>query len=221
MTFKVANNAVGVLAGSIDDVDTTLALDTGQGAKFPEIDPGEWFPITVVKVSNPAHMEIMRVTDRTGDAFTVERAQEGTSALSFQAGDVVELRFTAGLIQEFQSDVDGRISGKLDALGGVAGGLCYSIVTPEPVGGVATCDLSDQQVFNIDASSPIDVTFTNFPAGVSMGIILNITGNAAVTITNMALRWDEGAAPELGASWTQLAFLWDGTHLTGSLRASG
>lgn len=220
MGFKVANNATGLLVGTVEDSDTTLAVQTGQGSKFPDLGAGEWFPITVVNVADPNEFEIMRVTARTGDAFTVTRAQEGTSALSFQAGDVVELRFTAGLIKEFQDDVDGRIAGKLNATDGIASGLKFSMDSPVAVAGEVVCDVEDRNVFNINASSAVNVTFDNLPAGVSMAIILNIEGDSAVTITNGELRWDEGVAPELGLSWTQLAFLWDGTYLTGSLRAS-
>jgi hypothetical protein len=45
-------------------------------------------------------MEIVKVTGRTDDAFTVTRAQEGTLAIPFLATSRVELRMTAAALQE-------------------------------------------------------------------------------------------------------------------------
>lgn len=207
--FKVTNNAVGVLGSSIDAIETSVGLAVGHGARFPALGAGDWFPVTVVKASDPSQFEIMRCTARSGDTLTVARGQESTTAIAFDPGDVAELRFTAAAIEEF-----------IPKDGGVANGLRYSIEAPVPAGGAVTLNLAERQIFTITASSPLDATFTNLPAGVSMGILLNIEGSSVVTVTNAELRWDEGGAPVMGDTWTQLAFLWDGTNLTGSLRAS-
>src|SRR5690606_32111243 len=55
-----------------------------------------------------SQFEIMRCTARNGDTLTVVRAQEGTSAITFSAGDVVELRLTAGTLEENFPQVEGR-----------------------------------------------------------------------------------------------------------------
>jgi hypothetical protein len=103
---KLANNAVGALASGFSDSATSLTLETGQGARFPTLDAGEYFVATIIRGSDRAN-EIVKVTARAGDAFTIERAQEGTTALAFDAGDFVELRLTAGVILEIASGTEG------------------------------------------------------------------------------------------------------------------
>lgn len=100
MGLKLSNNASGLLALAISDSDTSLTLEAGHGSRFPALGAGDYFPITVVRASDSSQFEIMRCTARTLDTLTVERAQEGTSALAFDPGDVVELRLTAGTLEE-------------------------------------------------------------------------------------------------------------------------
>lgn len=98
MALKLSNNADGILALAISDSDTSLTLRAGHGSRFPALAPGDWFPITVVRASDPSQLEIMRCTGRSGDTLTVVRAQEGTSAIAFNAGDVVSLRLTVAAL---------------------------------------------------------------------------------------------------------------------------
>ncbi len=99
MPLKLANNATSVLAGTITSVATSLSVEAGTGARFPSLQEGDWFPLTLVDASG--NHEIVRVTARSGDVFTTVRAQEETQALAFAAGDRCDLRFTAGAIAEF------------------------------------------------------------------------------------------------------------------------
>lgn len=96
MPVLTANNAKSKLASSLSSGATSLAVQSGEGAKFPIPGAGEWFPLTLVKSSGV--LEIVRCTARSGDVFTVTRAQESTSATAFDAGDRVELRLTAGAL---------------------------------------------------------------------------------------------------------------------------
>lgn len=98
MGLKLKNNATSVLAGSIDDAATNFSVSSGDGADFPTLTEGDWFPLTIV---NGVDYEIVRCTDRSGDLFTVTRAQEGTSAASFAAGSRVDLRLTSAAIDAF------------------------------------------------------------------------------------------------------------------------
>jgi hypothetical protein len=56
------------------------------------------------------NIEIVRVTARATDSFTIVRAQEGTAARSFSAGDRVELRLTAGAIADVQTELNTAIT---------------------------------------------------------------------------------------------------------------
>jgi hypothetical protein len=101
MTVLVTNNATSRLASSIASGATTLTVTTGEGAKYPSPASGaEWFPVTLIK--DTGTLEIVRCTSRSGDVLTIQRAQEGTTAQAFAAGDRVELRMTAAAIAELQ-----------------------------------------------------------------------------------------------------------------------
>jgi hypothetical protein len=87
----ISNNAASTLASSITDADTNLVLATGDGALFPSPTGIEWFPLTL---QSSAAIEILKATARSGDSITVERAQEGTTAMAFSAGDGTDFKVT-------------------------------------------------------------------------------------------------------------------------------
>lgn len=91
----LANNATAQLAAAVTATDTTIWLQSGLGELFPN-PVNDWFPVTLMKASGA--LEIVRCTARSGDALTVERAQEGTEAKAFSIGDRAELRLTAAVI---------------------------------------------------------------------------------------------------------------------------
>ena len=92
--YVVTNNAYSTLASSVLIAATTLTVQAGHGARFPAISAGDFTFITLQDSSN--YIEIVKVTARSTDTFTIVRAQEGTSARAWASGDTVELRFTAG-----------------------------------------------------------------------------------------------------------------------------
>lgn len=97
MKLKLTNNAETTLAGAITDVATTLLLAPGTGALFSTLAAGEYFPLTLVRLTaGVPEREIVYVTARNVDTVTVLRGQESTTALTFSAGDVASGRATAG-----------------------------------------------------------------------------------------------------------------------------
>lgn len=108
MPVVFSNNAVSRLASSLSSSATALSVNAGEGVKFPSPTAGSWFPLTLVKASGA--IEIVRCTARSGDVFTVVRAQEGTSSQSFSSGDRAELRLTSAAIAEIQNDLADIIS---------------------------------------------------------------------------------------------------------------
>lgn len=95
-----SNNASGTLAALFNIGDTTLTLVGGGGANFPSPAGGDFFIATVE--DSLGNYEIIKVTTRAGDAFTVVvRAQEGTTEQSFAATSRVECRLTAASMAEF------------------------------------------------------------------------------------------------------------------------
>jgi len=110
MGVKVKNNAFGTISAGISAADTTIVLDTGQGARFPTLGSGDFFFGTLVDTSN--NIEVVKVTARSTDSMTVTRAQDNTTARAFVIGDRFELRPTAALFEAIQDEasVDGITS---------------------------------------------------------------------------------------------------------------
>lgn len=99
MAVILKNNATSRLASSITASATSLSVSAGEGARFPTLTAGNWFPVTVI--DSAGNIEVMRCTARSTDVLTVTRGQEGTTARAFTAGDRIELRMTAGALAEF------------------------------------------------------------------------------------------------------------------------
>lgn len=100
MPLKLTNNATSKLSSALPANVTTLSVMPGDGAKFPVLAPGDWFPMTLTKADGT--IEILRCTERVNDTFVVMRAQDGTAMHSWSAGDRVELRMTAAAAAEFK-----------------------------------------------------------------------------------------------------------------------
>jgi len=123
MALKITNNALSTLAAGIAAGDLSLTLAAGDGAKFPVLAAGDWHPVTVIK--SDGTLEVMKATARAGDVLTVARAQDGTTALAFAAGTLVQLRWTAGAVADVYSNIaaantnaNGRVSKGGDTMTG-------------------------------------------------------------------------------------------------------
>jgi len=93
MTIKYTNNATTSLATSINSSVTSLDVASGQGALFPTLSGADVFYATLSNAGGT--VEIVKVTARSTDTFTIVRGQDNTTAASWSAGDKVELRVTA------------------------------------------------------------------------------------------------------------------------------
>lgn len=105
MAVLYSNNASTTLSASITSAATTLVVASGKGALFPAISGSDYFYITLVNTAGV--IEIMKVTARSTDTFTVVRGQDGTSAAAWAAGDRVELRFNKALLDDVKSGLIG------------------------------------------------------------------------------------------------------------------
>lgn len=92
MGIKFTNYATTALASGIAAGDLSLAVTGGTGALFPSLETVDYFFCTL---SSGATKEIVKVTARSTDTFTIVRAQEGTAASAFLAGTSIELRLTS------------------------------------------------------------------------------------------------------------------------------
>lgn len=103
MAIQFANNATTTLFSSVTVSDTQIIVSPGGGALFPAAGGSNYFMVTLVDIATGL-LEIMKVTNRSDDTFTVVRAQESTAARAFPAGSPVELRLTTQSILDAVDD---------------------------------------------------------------------------------------------------------------------
>jgi len=96
MAIKFTNNATSTLATGIASGALSLTVASGQGALFPTLGGSDYFYCTLSNVANV--IEIIKVTARSTDTFTIVRAQDNTTASAWIAGDKVELRLVAAVL---------------------------------------------------------------------------------------------------------------------------
>lgn len=111
MPVLFTNNASSTLASSITNVQTSITVAAGQGARFPSPSGTNVFYATLVDVSN--NIEIVKCTSRSTDTLTIVRAQEGTTARAYASGSVIELRVTAAGLTSKMDKEGGTFTGPI------------------------------------------------------------------------------------------------------------
>lgn len=112
MPAILKNNAFSTLATGITASETSVVVT--DGSQFPAVTGEEYFYATLV--SQTGIVEIVKVTTRVGNTMVVVRAEDGSTASSFQAGARVEMRVNAASVAEFldiELDIDRAINGQL------------------------------------------------------------------------------------------------------------
>lgn len=105
MGEKFSNNATSTLASGINNSVTSLSVSAGHGTRWPTLDVGDWCWSTITDGTN---VEIVKVTARSTDTFTVVRGQQGTTAQSWSAGATIQMRLTRNSLDDLR-DGGGRI----------------------------------------------------------------------------------------------------------------
>jgi hypothetical protein len=104
-TILFSNNATSRLLYDTSKVSSTVTVETGLGALFPQ-PSGDYFFMLTLEDRRLDRLEICKCTARHGDVMTVVRGQEGTAAQDFLAGATVSNRLTAGTLIAFQDHVN-------------------------------------------------------------------------------------------------------------------
>lgn len=209
MTYHATNNGKSTLAVGLGGTvgDTTLQIQVGDVSKFPVINNGgTGSDFTMLTLRDAAHnMEIVKVTrhDSGSSSFTVDRAQEGTSARSWQIGDSVSCRLTAGIVQLTYTHP-----------GQSVGAHAASAISFTPTGNIASTDvqaaiaeLDTEKAASGHTHSATAITFT------PIGNILSTNVSAALA----ELDSDLTAAINLLAAYMPLA----GGTMTGVINMTG
>lgn len=136
MTIAIfANLASSTLASGIDDNDTQLTVQSGDGALFPS--PGASQHAIIAIESVDGDVEFVKCTGRTGDTLTIVRGQESSTAIAFASGSAVECRPTSGVMTNMLQKTGGdTLSGTTTLSGTIDAGSSGSILGGEFTGKV-------------------------------------------------------------------------------------
>lgn len=175
MTARIlfANNAKTTLAGAITNVATSANLASGTGALFPAISPGSgnYFCMTFNDAATGLLYEVVHVTAIVGDTVTIVRAQEGTTALAWNAGDIAANFVTMGGIEAFAqpADVQAQTGNYAVDSSGAANTITVTL-SPAPT---AWSDIT---------GAPIRVKMANTNTSSTVNLNVNGLGNKTVVV---------------------------------------
>lgn len=100
------NDASTTLQAGLTTASTSCTLAAGTGVLFPSPTAGQAFYLTFLDAATQQVKEIVLCTSRAGDVLQIERAQQNTSALTWNAGDLAVQLVTAGdMAGNLQPDV--------------------------------------------------------------------------------------------------------------------
>ena len=233
MGLILANNASATIASFVNAAATTVTLTAGQGSVFPVLAAGDWHPMTLV---NPdGSYEIVRVTGRNGDVLTMERAQEGTAAIFFQAGAAAGIRLTRAALEQF------ALSGQEDFT--VLRGINYAVSTGTIGSSVYNANLnnisaytqnlrlsilphsangSDTPTININSLGNVNIELpdgtTPHPGAILANRVMNLRYRLATNafVLDNAISESEGLATETSAGLAQRGVEQDFNPTTGN-----
>lgn len=208
MAYKVSNNAFSTLAGAINSIATSLTVGTGHGDRFPVITGADHTFVTLEDASG--NIEIVKVTARASasDVMTIVRAQDGTTARSWAAGDVVECRVIASLL----NDAIAHAGDTTDA-------HAASAITNTPAGNIAATtvqaalnELDSELSAGIATANSNLTSHLNDTSDAHDASAISYAGGTGMSATDV-----EAAIDELATEKMNLA----GGTLTGNLTMSG
>ena len=196
MGVKVTNNAFGTLSAGINSSVTTIALDAGQGAKFPTLTGSDFFFATIIDTSN--NLEIVKVTARSNDSMTVVRGHDNTTARSFSTGDRFELRPVAALFEAL---------GEVTLTGTET--LTNKTITSPKIG-TSILDTNGNELFKLTAtgSAVNELTYANAATGnkptltasgddTNIGLSIQPKGSGTITIDALTFPAADGSANQI------------------------
>lgn len=210
MSYLAKNNAYGVLASGISSGAASLTLQAGQGDRFPVLSAPDWTKVTLE--DSAGNREVIKVEARTAGSdilATLTRGQEGTTARAWNAGDVVELRMTADLVEQAMAhfaDSDGAHAA--------------SAITVAPAGGIAS-DTVQEALEELDGDLSAHITNYGALAGLTNkpNARANLGVEAAEADVASATTTDIGAAASQNVRITGTASISSfGTVAAGTVR---
>ncbi|MCS6297172.1 MAG: hypothetical protein H8K09_13130 [Nitrospira sp.] len=221
----ITNFAETTMSTGYDAAATSVIVAAGTGSKFPSsyTYPLVWWNCTDYnRASADPNVEIVSVTNRSGDTFTIARGQESTTAVAHNtAGKVYcfELNLTKGMWDRIQTTINGVGGGIADVVDCASYASCNDAVTAIS-SAVKTLRISNAQPVASNLTIPQNITVECTGSGVfqiATGVtltghspeqfkcnpraqIFSFTGTAALAFTNpgtVSIGWC-GAIPNDG-----------------------
>lgn len=201
------NNANSTLAAPVGNTALSIQVAAGEGVLFPSPAGGDWFLATLCKVTSGVEtaVEIVKVTAKATDVFTILRAQEGTTAQTYTTGDRISLRMTAaiansvatalglsGVVKVASGAFAASVAGTDHVAPGGSIGIGATGTTPVWTGtrevklamGANNIDCAAGNVFTKTISGATTLTVSNVPAAdISYGFILKLTNGGSAVVT--------------------------------------
>ena len=180
------NNAYSAIASwAIGTGTGTFTVTASTGSRFPAITGGDWFFVTLQDASN--NIDIVKITALSADTLNIgARAQEGTTARTWVAGDIVELRLTAGITAT--TDGTQTLTNKTIALGSntVSGTLAQfnTAVTDADLASLAGAETLTNKTIAL-GSNTVSGTLAQFNTAVTDADLASLAGTE--TLTNKTL----------------------------------
>jgi len=218
MTVKYTNDVRTTLTSGITNTATTLYV--ASAANLPSVSGANEHTYLTLSNATDTAKEIVKCTTISGTTLTVVRGQESTTALAFSAGENVQLRITAGLLDEAITDsaythpnhsgdvvsaADGAMTIQTDAVdiamlsaSGTAGSTTFlrGDNTWATAGSTSASDLTSGTL--ADARFPATLpaisgaNLTNLPSGGGIGSFIGTS--IAVSNDDTALENDDGSS---------------------------
>lgn len=187
-----------------NNASTTVVSDGGSTLQVSSTSnfPGS-YPFYITVETTALLREVMKVTGLSAtNTWYVTRSQESTYQRTFSNGDKVELRITAGAMNEIES----LLSTSVQTTGtqSIGGNKTFSAAVFEnkvDLSGTAV-DLSTGSLFVKTISAATTFTVSNVPTtGTLASFMMDITNGGAYTITWWSnIKWAGGTAPTLTSS---------------------
>lgn len=184
-----ANNVAGTLAANIGPSDTLILLGSGQGSRFPALTGDDYFYATIVHQTT-GDIEVVKCTGRSSDTLTVIRGRDGTSAIAFTTGSLIEMRLVAKALRDLDYS---SARGAADGLAGLdSGGRVPTAQLPANVvystgGKIAASLIPDEYVVDGDLNayvaknSAATLTTLTVGAGTDPGLLYQ-TGSGSLGV---------------------------------------
>ena len=115
-----ANNIETTLASALSSAAVSLTVTDATGMPSPS--GNDYFLLTLCKRANDIEtdVEIVKCTARIGAVLTIARAQEGTTAGTYAAGDIAGMRLTADSLERLPRIVDSSLTVTVGSTGDYA-----------------------------------------------------------------------------------------------------